>query len=90
MNYASLAAAAFGTVAGAVRIELTSSVLETEVLAFERHPNIDKTDFWLSGKKCQLENNLAVTVFSILPIYYIIFFYKNQVNLSLLRCLGIT
>ena len=26
--------------AGAVRIELTSAVLETAVLAFERHPNI--------------------------------------------------
>ena len=44
VNYASLAAAAFGTVAGAVRIELTSSVLETEVLAFERHPNINKAE----------------------------------------------
>ena len=26
--------------AGAVRIELTSAVLETAVLAFERHPNV--------------------------------------------------
>ena len=31
--------------AGAVRIELTSSVLETEVLTFERHPNIHKAQF---------------------------------------------
>ena len=29
-----------------VRIELTSSVLETEVLAFERTLNIDKTEFF--------------------------------------------